>query len=117
MAPKVYSFTGFYRHRLVTTSAHTVPLTSKLTLTCGNMCVFLYFCRVTQSELACDTRVNLCVEHASSLVHYTKSIFVYCNHASNTSCAARQSVFLCAAHKLTAITYQKRIKAYNEIAC
>ena len=42
-----------------------VLLMSKLTLACGKMRVFLYFCRVTQSELACDTRVNFRVEHAS----------------------------------------------------
>ena len=45
-----------------------VPLTSKLTLPCGNTRVFLCFCRVTQSEHACDTRVNVCVEHASSIL-------------------------------------------------
>ena len=44
-----------------------VPLMSKLTLACGNMHVFLYFCRVTQSEFACDMRVNFRVAHASSI--------------------------------------------------
>ena len=51
----------------VGTWADTVLLMSKLILMCGNMRVFLYFCRVTQSELACDTRVNFHVEHASSI--------------------------------------------------
>ena len=56
-----------------------VLLTSKLTLVCGNMCVFLYFCRVTRSELTCDTRVNFHVEYASS---------ISCSTRDPSSCAA-----------------------------
>ena len=45
------------------------------TFECCNICscpsVFFYFCRVTQSELACDTKVNLRVEHTS----YIQAIF------------------------------------------
>ena len=85
--------------------AGTVQLTSKLTLACGNTRVF-YFCQVTQSELACDTRVNFRVEHASSISYAARD---------PSSCAACELVFLCAAHKLTAILYQRRIKAYNEV--
>ena len=93
--------------RISYTYIRIIQLTSKLTLVCSNMHVFFYFCQVTQSELACDTRVNLHVDNASSVscaawdhlhvLHDCKK------HASNTSCAARKSVFLCAAHKLTAI--------------
>ena len=57
-----------------------VPLMSKLTLACGNMRVFLYFCRVTQTELACDTRVNFRVEHVSS---------ISCATRDPSSCAAQ----------------------------
>ena len=86
----------------------------------SDMRVF-YICQVTQSKLACDTRVNFRVEHASyiSCVARDPSLCAaqFCKkHASNTLCAARESVFLCAAHKLTAIVYQRRIKAYNEMA-
>ena len=56
----------------------TVQLTSKLTLACGNTRVF-YFCQVTQSELACDKRVNFHVEHASS---------ISCAARDPSSCAA-----------------------------
>ena len=57
---------------------HMVLLTSKLILMC-NTHVFLYFCRVTRSELACDTRVNFRVEHASS---------ISCATRDPSSCAA-----------------------------
>ena len=99
----------------------TVQLISKLTLVCGNMCMFLYFCQVTRTELACDTRVIFRVEHASSIscaaLHeiHLRVLHDCKKHASNILCAARESVFLCAAHKLTAILYQRRIKAYNEM--
>ena len=59
---------------------HMVPLTSKLTLTCGNTRVFLYFCQVTQTKLSCDTRVNLHVEHVSS---------ISCATRDPSSCAAQ----------------------------
>ena len=55
-----------------------VQLMSKLTLACGNTYVF-YFCRVTQSKLACDTRVNFRVEHAS---------YVLCTARDPSLCAA-----------------------------
>ena len=55
----------------------TVPLMSKLTL---NTRVFLYFRRVTQSKLVCDTRVNFCVEHAS---------YILCAARDPSLCAAR----------------------------
>ena len=53
--------------RMSVLNAHTVQLISKLTLACGNTRVFLYFCPVTQTELACDMRVIFHVEHASSI--------------------------------------------------
>ena len=46
----------------------TVQLMFKLTLVCEDTCVLFYFCRVTQSELACDMRVNFHVEHASYIL-------------------------------------------------
>ena len=58
---------------------HTVQLTSKLTLACCNTRVFSYFCLETQSELACDTRVNFCVEHTS---------YISCTAQDPPSCAA-----------------------------
>ena len=57
-----------------------VQLISKLTLMCGNTRVFLYFCLVTQTKLACDTRVIFHVEHASS---------ISCAARDPSSCAAR----------------------------
>ena len=82
--------------------------------------MFFNFCQVTQSELACDMRVELmcsvselysvcCTRFILRMLHDCKK------YMSNTLCAARESVFLCAAHKLTAIVYQRRIKAYNEM--
>ena len=98
----------------------TVQLTSRLTLACEDTHVLFYFCRVTQSELTCDARVDFPVEHASYIcaVHeiHLRVLHNCKKHASNTSCAARETVFLCAAHKLTAIVYQRKIKAYNEMA-
>ena len=84
--------------------------------------MFFNFCRVTQSKLACDTRVELsCSAHELYFVHCMRSILLVLHdckkHASNTVCAARESAFLCAAHKLTAIVYQRKIKAYNEMVC
>ena len=61
-------------------SLYTVQLISKLTLACGNTHVFLYFCRVTRTELTCDTRVIFCVEHASSISYAARD---------SSSCAAR----------------------------
>ena len=58
----------------------TVQLISKLTLQCTNMHVFLCFCRVTQTELAYDTRVIFRVEHTSSIL---------CAAQDPSSCAAR----------------------------
>ena len=52
---------------IITLGNGTVPLMSKLTLACDNTRVFLYFCRVTWTKLACDSRVNFRVEHASSI--------------------------------------------------
>ena len=57
----------FFVKDIIAANEFTVPLTSKLTLTCGNTHVLLYFCQVTWSELSCDTRVNFHVEHASSI--------------------------------------------------
>ena len=59
---------------------HTVQLISKLTLMCSNTRVFLYFCCVTWTKLACDTRVIFRVEHAS---------FISCAAQDPSSCAAR----------------------------
>ena len=58
----------------------TVQLISKLTLACSNTNVFLYFCRVTRTKLACDTRVIFRVEHTSSIL---------CAVRDTSSCAAR----------------------------
>ena len=92
---------------LLSSYIHTVQLTSKLTLACGNTSVFFYFCRVIQSELACDMRVNFRVEHVSYIyfVHCMRPIFmcytiVKSKQVIRTSCATRESVFLCAPHKL-----------------
>ena len=60
--------------------SHTVQLMSRLTLTCEDIHVFLYFCRVTQSELTCDTRVNFRVENAS---------YISCTARDPSSYAAR----------------------------
>ena len=84
-----------------------VQLMSKLTLACEDTRVFLYFCRVTQSELTCDTMVNFRVEHTS---------YISCTAQDPSLCAARETIFLCAAHNLTTIVYQRRIKAYNEMS-
>ena len=46
----------------------TVQLTSRLTIACEDTYVLFYFCRVTQSDLTCDTRVNFPVEHASYIL-------------------------------------------------
>ena len=67
-------------HVLLFTSETTVQLISKLTLAYGNMRVFRYFCRVTRTELACDTRVIFRVEHASP---------ISCAARDPSSCAAR----------------------------
>ena len=56
----------------------TVQLVSKLILVCRNMRVF-YFCRVTQSEFACDTKINFRVEHTS---------YILCAAQDPSSCAA-----------------------------
>ena len=57
-----------------------VPPTSKLTLACSNMSVFLYFCRGTRTELAYDTRVNFHVEHVS---------YISCATRDPSLCAAQ----------------------------
>ena len=75
-----HSAQRFELHRLAHNGyRHTVQLISKLTLACGNTCVVLYFCRVTRTKLACDTRVIFCAEHASS---------ISCAARDPSSCAA-----------------------------
>ena len=66
--------------KMVMSNDLTVQLISKLTLMCGNTCVFLYFCQVTRTKLTCDTRVIIHVEHASS---------ISCAALDPSSCAAR----------------------------
>ena len=63
-----------------TVELHTVQLTSKLTLACGNTRVVFYFCRVTRTKLVCDTRVDFRVEHVSSIL---------CTTRDPSSCAAQ----------------------------
>ena len=90
-----------------------------------NTCVYFNFCRVTQSEHACDTKW---AAHESTFVYCMSAIFRACmrvtntsytidskKHASNALCAACKSVFLCAVYKLAYIFCQRRIKAYNKI--
>ena len=53
---------------------------SKLTLACKDMRVFFYFCRVPQSELMYDMRVNFHVKHAS---------YISCTAQDLSSCATQ----------------------------
>ena len=65
--------------------------------------MFFNFCRVTQYELVCDTRVNFRVVHMSYILctaqdSYVLHVLHNCKkHVSNTSCASHESVF-CVLH-------------------
>ena len=86
-----------------------------------NTRVFFNFCQVTQSEFACDMRVELSCSarklYFECYMRFILRVLHDCKkHVSSILCAAHGSVFLCTAHKLTAILCQRRIKAYNEMA-